>query len=451
MSRGIVMENGKRHVIVMMPDGQFRKVPTDKQPKIGEEITFSEHARPRSRPRILYSFSIGAAAAMLLLCIPLFMKERPADSQVVAYLTMDINPSIELGVNKDERVEELHAINKDGADVTADLTYKGLPVNQVAEAIMERVEAGHYIKDGEGDVIITSVLVNEDHQPAYEKDLKEHVDAAVRKALTKTDHAASQHVEVTTLSAPKELREEAKADGLSSGKMAFYLLAKSKGHQVTIHELKTHSIHQTAKAWGGVKSVIDNSKSDDAAAQKKEDTQKEQLKRLLSEEKKLKDAKKQERDRRKQERKSEKEKEKDKDIPKKEQSSNGKQQSAKTNPTQDQADKAGGIKRGNEIIDKNSEDKRDYQDDKNDDQKNNNEREGSRSNNEKDNAKVEGRNQNSAQSPSSADKEKSKLRDHSSDKKKSKRDDSRRDESKKNDSKRNIPRSSSQIVKIIKG
>ena len=39
MNRGIVMENGKRHVIVMMPDGQFRKVPTNKQPQIGEEIT----------------------------------------------------------------------------------------------------------------------------------------------------------------------------------------------------------------------------------------------------------------------------------------------------------------------------------------------------------------------------------------------------------------------------
>ena len=103
---------------------------------------------------------------------------------------MDINPSIELGINKDEQVEELHAINKDGADVTANLAYKGLPVDQVAEAIMDRVDAGHYIKNGEGDVIITSVLVHEEPVPAYEMELKKHIDAAVRRALAKTDKAA---------------------------------------------------------------------------------------------------------------------------------------------------------------------------------------------------------------------------------------------------------------------
>ena len=51
----------------------------------------------------------------MLLCLPYFVKDRPVDSEVVAYLTMDINPSIELGINKEEQVEELHAINKDGA------------------------------------------------------------------------------------------------------------------------------------------------------------------------------------------------------------------------------------------------------------------------------------------------------------------------------------------------
>lgn len=450
MSCGIVIENGKRHVIVMMPDGQFRKVPTNKQPQIGEEITFNERARLR-RPRALYSTSIAAAAVLLLLCLPLFVKERPVDSEVVAYLTMDINPSIELGINKDERVEELNAINKDGAAVTANLTYKGLPVEQVAEAIMDRVDAGRYIKNGEGDVVITSVLVNEEPVPAYEKDLKKHIDAAVRRALAKMDKAANEHVEVTTLSAPKEVREEAKADGLSSGKMSFYLLAKSQGHQVTIEELKTHSIHQTAKAWGGVKSVIQDSKSDDSNKEKQEDKQKEQLKKLLMEEKKQeKEKKKEEKDKEKGTA-AEEEQAKKEQVKKEEHASvNGKQQSEKSDQNKKNP---GQVKKTNgKLQDEQSKDKdKDTDKDKSDavedktgslqesDQSNEksntgnesstkdgNEQDGSNQNNESDTSKVEGQNQNSSHSSSSPVKEESKHPDRSSDKKKQKKDDSKK-------------------------
>ena len=448
MNRGIVMENGKRHVIVMMPDGQFRKVPTNKQPQIGEEITFSERARLR-RPRALYSSSITAAVVLLLLCLPYFAKDRPVDSEVVAYLTMDINPSIELGINKEEQVEELHAINKDGAAVTANLTYKGLPVDQVAEAIMDRVDAGHYIKNGEGDVIITSVLVHEEPVPAYEQDLKKHIDAAVRKALAKMDKAANQHVEVTTLSAPKEVRDEAKADGLSSGKMSFYLLAKSQGHQVTIQELKTHSIHQTAKAWGGVQSVIQASTLDDSDKEKQEDKQKEQLKKLLIEEKSQEKEKKKE------------EKDKDKGTAAKEPaqkeehaSVNGKQQSGKSdqnkkNPgqvkkdngkLQDEQSKGKAKEKDKEkekVKNDDAEEKvSSYQENKQSNEKSitrnelgsndDNEQNGSNQNNERDTSKVEGQNQNSSLSSSSPVKEESKHSGHSSGKNKQKKEDSKK-------------------------
>lgn len=456
MSCGIVIENGKRHVIVMMPDGQFRKVPTNKQPKIGEEITFSERARLR-RPRALYSIGVAAAAVMLLLFIPFLVKEKPADSQVVAYLTMDINPSIELGVNKDEQVEELHAINKDGEAVTANLTYKGLPVEQVAEAIMDRVNAGRYIKNGEGDIVITSVLVAEDQVPAYEKDLQVHVDAAVRKALAKTDNAENQHVKVTTLSVPKEVWEAAKAAGISSGKMSFYLLAKSQGHHITIDELKTHSIHQLAEAWGGVQTVIHDSKSDDSDMGKKED-KKEEQKELKKDD--LKEEVKEEIKKEKNEyKKEDKQKEQLKKLLKEEKKQEKSKKEFTTNKVKLQPDKSDQNKNnsGQSPVEKVSEESGQHDDkdknnkgvngnkdkkndDKQDDLKKDADRENALNNNEKHNNnnngdesidsegndKVEGQKQNSSPSPSSAVKEESKHEDRSSDKNEQKKGNSKK-------------------------
>ncbi|WP_219838630.1 anti-sigma factor domain-containing protein [Paenibacillus sp. R14(2021)] len=259
MSRGIVMESSGKHVIVLMSDGQFRKVRASRKLQIGEEYTFSEQRRMQ-RPRRLYSFSAGAAALVLMLFVPFFVNHFSKQSSVVAYLTMDVNPSIELGINKDEQVEELRPINDDGADVTAGLSYKGLPLQQVTEAIMDRISAGPYLNSGEGDVVITSVVVGKTEIPAYESDVTSHMDAAVRKSLAKTDKGRKLQVEVTTLSAPKEVRDEAKQEGLSAGKLAFYLMAKKHGYKVTIQELKKESIHQAAKSMGGVAAVMDDDK-----------------------------------------------------------------------------------------------------------------------------------------------------------------------------------------------
>src|SRR5690242_7947470 len=130
MNRGIVMEIYKRHLVVLTPDGQFRKVPARKMAVVGEEIRFAEPVAYR-RPRALRSAMIGASAVLLLLCVPLFAKQYASGAPVVAYLTMDINPSVELGVGDDDRVMELRAVNSDGAKVTKGLPYKGQPVETV--------------------------------------------------------------------------------------------------------------------------------------------------------------------------------------------------------------------------------------------------------------------------------------------------------------------------------
>lgn len=255
MSRGIVMETGSKHVIVLMPDGQFRKVRTALRPQIGEEFAFAEQRRLR-RPRKLYSFSAGAAALLLLMFAPLWVQQMSKQSPVVAYLTIDVNPSIELGIDKEEHVVELRPINVDGADVAKGLKFKGLPLPEVTEAIMDRISAGPYLNSGEGDVVIASVAVGDRIQPATEVDLTEDMDAAVRSSLAKTEKGRQLKVEITKLSAPQEVRDEGKREGLSSGKMAFYLMAKKQGYRLSIEQLKHESIHNAAKSMGGVAAVM---------------------------------------------------------------------------------------------------------------------------------------------------------------------------------------------------
>lgn len=287
MNRAVVMEIRNNVAVVMTPDGEFRKVQAGESVQVGDEIRLDEAALPRSRAwgaKARYGMGAAAAAIMLLLVTPYLVKIATPQPAVAAYLTMDINPSVELGIDGKERVMELHPLNPDGAKLIKGLEFKGETAETVAAAITSRARDAHYFDSEEGDVFITSVLMKGNE--AYEDALTEHVNTAVKETLAAKQETgpATDAVKVSTLSVPAEVREEAKQSGVSSGKMAFYLLAKSEGHEVDLEELKHQSIHNTAKALGGVEKVIGTNKKaaeGDAAIDKK--SIKTKLKELAAE------------------------------------------------------------------------------------------------------------------------------------------------------------------------
>jgi septum formation inhibitor MinC len=276
MKRGVVMSIHKQHAVVMTADGQFLRASIQGTPQIGEEITFEEEYKTSRTFKPAYWYT-SAAAIVLVLLLPLLMIVQRDVHPVVAYLSMDINPSVEMGVDGDGKVRELRALNKDGQQIIKDLVYKGVNVEIVAASILERAKGSHYLDTPDKDIVITSVLLDESAATKldYEIILAEKVDQALQSLLAEFA-AESVSANVTTLSIPNELREEADANGISSGKMAVYLMAKEEGYKLEIEQLKQQSIDKATEPLGGVKTIVDNAA----------DTSKEKLKELVAREQK---------------------------------------------------------------------------------------------------------------------------------------------------------------------
>ncbi|XEC93670.1 anti-sigma factor domain-containing protein [Paenibacillus tarimensis] len=338
MNRGVIMEIGKRHFVVMTPDGEFKKVPRRSGCRIGEEISLVQSAGTGRRfPSWL---AAAAAAVLILVMVPQLFFKVP---EVVAYVAMDINPSIELGVDRKERVRELRAWNKDGEAVIEGLAYKGLPAEQVAGEIMKRVQAGAYFGSGDGDVIITAVFINDTLQEAFMSDLTGKVDQAVKQTLT-SGSGQNLNVAVTVLTAPKELRDEAAVHGVTSGKMAVYLLAKNQGYELSLEELKQDSIHKLTKDQGGLQEIIGPDSANDEQS-------KAVLGRMLKEEKAM------------EQKEKENEKEKEKEKEKQTTASDNKQGKNNGQPSGSEADKE---KNKDQVEDKDKKKDKDKEKDKND-------------------------------------------------------------------------------------
>lgn len=294
MNQGVVMEVAKTYVVVLTPDGQFRKVPRKAgNDRIGEEIQFAV----RSAPRRIWLSSLAAVACAALFGLIWFAGFGGSQgSLVAAYVTLDINPSLEFGINEEEEVIEASGLNEDGRKLLEGLDFKGKLLEAVTESVMQRVEEEGIFHDDEGDVVITSTMVKDDPK-LDETKLTDRINDQVSRIIRNASSAQAVKVKVTTLAAPQEVRQEAQIQGVSTGKMTVYLIARNEGRDVTIEEMKTTSIHQIAKSWGGLQQVIDNKKKPD------KDSLKKMLEHEQKKEKKKKDKEKKEKEKEKKEQK----------------------------------------------------------------------------------------------------------------------------------------------------
>lgn len=249
MSRGTIMSLERKMAIVLTPGGEFVRVRRQPGFELGAEIAY---AAKRGAAHLKRWMLAGASvAALLLVFVGLWLLQPPT---VVAYVTMDVNPSVELGLDKDMRVRELRAVNRDAEAIVSGVKYKGEALDAVMAAVADKLAATRPLLQDE--VVIVSVPVKK-VAAEWETQVADTVRTALSAAAKKDATETGAELDVTTLSVPQEVRKAANEQGISAGKMAFWLAAEDQGHEVPIEALKKQSMKKIAAEWGGVKKVLE--------------------------------------------------------------------------------------------------------------------------------------------------------------------------------------------------
>lgn len=307
------MAANRRSLVVLTPEGEFVEVPGSPG-EVGEEIGFSLLRRAALHRRLLLTAS--AAAVLLLAAFALPRLSIFDEPKVAAYVAIDINPSVEIGVDKRRSVVELLALNPDGERVIEGVEYRKRPVGEVAADIIRNAEEAQYLQNG-GEVFVTSMAAAGTAEQ-FEEELMQEIGqalhaAAVQHAVvndvtvaagtdagdpgsdsgsksesqpgsvskpgskaaadvpaesdpalrSKPNAASGPDIEVTIVRAPGELRERAQANGVSPGKMAVYLLAEKQGLPISLDDLKKGSIRQAVEPYGGISGLLGDGQSDE--------------------------------------------------------------------------------------------------------------------------------------------------------------------------------------------
>lgn len=228
MSRkGVVLSWHAGKAQVLDTEGRFITVRCSNQLKVGQELNLS-------RVRTDLMKYVAAACLLIALSGGVWF-----DNYALAYVALDLNPSMELGVNWRDRVVSVKGYNEDADQIIAEHDPRGL---KIGVAITDIVRQSLKIQPASSE----SMTVISVSGKAKTDAIKEIVQEAVQKELTK-ENKTNQVVGVVV---PAVIRQEAKDAGVSPGQYAIALKATEKGSTVTAKEIRGQGLQKALENAG---------------------------------------------------------------------------------------------------------------------------------------------------------------------------------------------------------
>ena len=158
---------------------------------------------------------IAACLAVMLLGGGLFYQRANAVASVVS---LDVNPSIELKVNRSEKVLVCTPLNEDAKAILADMSngadLKGAKLDVAVDAIV-----GSLVRNGYLDSISSAIMISvEDKDTARAEKLQRELTSAVDGVLQTSEAKAAVLTQTLTQDAARE--QQARENNISTGKAA---------------------------------------------------------------------------------------------------------------------------------------------------------------------------------------------------------------------------------------
>jgi hypothetical protein len=209
------MEMDDSYLTLLTPDGEFCRAHKQDIPYvIGEEIHFFPIMEQQRNKRMdtfigrlkLKSVWMSTAALLVFLgtVVPVYQSNR-----AYAYMSIDVNPSIELGLNKDMKVVELTGYNKEGENIVSQISdWKKRDVSEITKRILTELKNEGFVKD---EPIIISTVRTEKLAENVEQKLEQNI-------LEIKQTVSNQQLEVNMVTITEAELEKAHELGVTAGK-----------------------------------------------------------------------------------------------------------------------------------------------------------------------------------------------------------------------------------------
>ena len=174
------------------------------------------------KKKIVLSTIIGLFLIIGIVSIILF------NNRIVSTITLDINPSIEINLTKNEKVKKVKALNNDAKNIV-DTNLKGKSIDKVIDIITKKVIEKGYVEDNRVMVLICS-----------EGNIKSNdIETKIRDSFNKKE-VDSQIIVIDNIT--KRDKELAKKYNISPAKVAYINSILKENKDISIKDLVNKSV-----------------------------------------------------------------------------------------------------------------------------------------------------------------------------------------------------------------
>lgn len=206
--------------------------------------SFHRVATRRKYPAYVRRLAVAACAAVVLCALPIggyAYYQTPT-----SYVSVDINPSIELGINSFGKVITVTAFNTDGETVLAGLSILNANVENAVKQIVKSASQNGFIKD-DGSTFI-SVTAETNNEQKAEK-LKQDAQTGAEEAVKSENDTAT----IESSNIALDNRDDAIALGITPGKLNLIQKLQELDPEVKTEDFKDASVSEIQNRYNELK------------------------------------------------------------------------------------------------------------------------------------------------------------------------------------------------------
>jgi hypothetical protein len=203
---------------------------------------------------ILFVIGILVILTVSIVCIVEKKKDNPIEpsnivetgDKIVSVITIDVNPSMELSLDKNNRVVSVRALNDDSKKLVENKMLEDLPIEEAINNIIVILRSNKYLKDSENTILVNVESSNEN--------LSQIVNDAINKKANEDNITVSIIMQAVT-DVTDEVKELAEKYNISISK-AYYISEQAKNDtklvidnlaKATLNDIQKEIIKETTK------------------------------------------------------------------------------------------------------------------------------------------------------------------------------------------------------------
>lgn len=231
-TKGMVVKIKGSTCIVLAGDGTYHKVSLAgrKGVRIGAEIEFSTSSW------LNYVKPALMVASIIIALLGFGLFQNTVTPEAYAYISLDINPSVEIAVAEDLKVLHVYSVNSDAEKLLADMKLQNTDLYECIDAILAKSVQDGYLQPGQKAYVLSTVTLKDSSSPEIVN--YDNFTGTIRAAVENK----GLNVDLVVMSTEMALRNEARSKGFSTGKLAVYKDAIKAGQELNLQQVKDHSV-----------------------------------------------------------------------------------------------------------------------------------------------------------------------------------------------------------------